>query len=85
MTTMFAEPEERVALRDAVAKLAGTYGREYVERQAAAGDKMTDMWLEMGRSGFLGVNLPEEYGGGGGGMADLAAVLEECATVAPRC
>jgi len=80
VTTMFAEPEERVALRDAVAKLAGTYGREYVERQAAAGDKMTDMWLEMGRSGFLGVNLPEEYGGGGGGMADLAAVLEECAT-----
>lgn len=80
MTTMFAEPEERVALRDAVAKLAGKYGREYVERQAAAGDKMTDMWLEMGRNGFLGVNLPEEYGGGGGGMSDLAAVLEECAT-----
>ncbi len=80
MTTMFAEPEERVALRAAVAKLAGKYGREYVERQAAAGDKMTEMWLEMGRNGFLGVNLPEQYGGGGGGMSDLAAVLEECAT-----
>ena len=79
MSTMFTEPEERVALREAVAKLAGKYGREFVEKQAATGGKMTDMWLEMGRNGFLGVNLPEEYGGGGGGMSDLAAVLEEAA------
>ncbi|MEZ5311192.1 MAG: acyl-CoA dehydrogenase family protein [Microthrixaceae bacterium] len=76
----FSEPDERVALRESVAKLAGKYGREYVERQAASGNKMTEMWLEMGRTGFLGVNIPEEYGGGGGGMSDLAAVLEECAS-----
>ncbi|WP_235734498.1 acyl-CoA dehydrogenase family protein [Nocardioides alcanivorans] len=79
MTTMFTEPEERVALREAVRKLAGKYGHDYVAKQAASGGKMTEMWLEMGRNGFLGVNLPEEYGGGGGGMADLAAVLEETA------
>lgn len=78
--TAFTEPEERTALRQAVAKLAGKYGREFVEKQARDGGKMTDMWLEMGRNGFLGVNIPEEYGGGGGGMADLAAVLEEAAT-----
>ncbi|WP_238998541.1 acyl-CoA dehydrogenase family protein [Nocardioides limicola] len=75
--TMFTEPEERVALREAVKKLASKYGREFVEKQAASGGKMTEMWLEMGRNGFLGVNIPEEHGGGGGGMADLAAVLEE--------
>ncbi|MDN5743506.1 MAG: acyl-CoA dehydrogenase family protein [Nocardioidaceae bacterium] len=79
--TMFTEPEERDALRDAVKKLAGKYGREFVEKQAREGGKMTEMWLEMGRAGFLGVNIGEEYGGGGGGMADLAAVLEESATV----
>ncbi|HYG93208.1 MAG TPA: acyl-CoA dehydrogenase family protein [Nocardioides sp.] len=77
MSTMFTEPEERIALREAVKKLAGKYGREYVEKQAREGGKMTEMWLEMGRNGFLGVNIPEEHGGGGGGMADLAAVLEE--------
>ncbi len=77
VTTMFSEPEERVALREAVRKLAGKYGHEFVAKQAASGGKMTEMWLEMGRNGFLGVNIPEEYGGGGGGMADLAAVLEE--------
>lgn len=76
---MFTEPDERVALREAVGKLAGKYGHEYVAKQARDGGKMTEMWLEMGRSGFLGVNIPEEHGGGGGGMADLAAVLEESA------
>jgi alkylation response protein AidB-like acyl-CoA dehydrogenase len=76
--TLFSEPEERIALREAVARLAGGYGRAFVEQQAHSGGKMTEMWLELGRNGFLGVNLPEEYGGGGGGMADLAAVLEEC-------
>jgi alkylation response protein AidB-like acyl-CoA dehydrogenase len=79
MSTMFTEPDERIALREAVKKLASKYGREYIEKQAREGGKMTEMWLEMGRHGFLGVNLPEEYGGGGGGMADLAAVLEEAA------
>lgn len=36
----------------------------------------------MGRAaglGYLGVNVPEEYGGGGGGIGDLAAVCEELA------
>ena len=79
MQTMFSEPDERIALREAVAGLAGGYGRRFVEEQAASGGKMTEMWLDMGRHGFLGVNLPVAYGGGGGGMADLAAVLEECA------
>lgn len=77
MTTMFTEPEERTALREAVRKLAGKYGREYIEQQARTGGKTTELWQEMGRNGFLGVNIPEEFGGGGGGMADLAAVLEE--------
>ena len=33
----------------------------------------------MGERGFLGVHLPEEYGGGGGGLGDLAIVIEESA------
>jgi alkylation response protein AidB-like acyl-CoA dehydrogenase len=48
-------------------------------RQARAGEKTTDLWLDMGKHGYLGVALPEEYGGGGGGIGDLAAVCEELA------
>ena len=75
----FTESEERMTLRKEVAKLASTYGREYFTRQARAGEKTTDLWLAIGKAGYLGVNLPEEYGGGGGGIGDVAAVCEELA------
>jgi alkylation response protein AidB-like acyl-CoA dehydrogenase len=77
--TTFTETEERTALRAAVAKLASGYGREYFTKQARSGGKTTELWHEIGRHGYLGVNLPEEYGGGGGGIGDVAAVCEELA------
>ncbi|WP_106398814.1 acyl-CoA dehydrogenase family protein [Actinocorallia populi] len=79
MTTMFTEPEERLALREAVRRLAASYGREYIEAKSRSGGKTTELWQDMGRHGYLGVSIPEEYGGGGGGIADLSAVLEEAA------
>lgn len=75
----FVESEERQALRAAVADLARRYGGEYTSRQARGGAKMTELWNEAAKHGYLGVNVPEEYGGGGGGIGDLAAVLEELA------
>jgi alkylation response protein AidB-like acyl-CoA dehydrogenase len=73
----FVETEERQALRAAVAELGRRYGGEYLSRKARAGEKTTELWEEAGKLGYLGVNVPEEYGGGGGDIGDLAAVLEE--------
>lgn len=73
----FVESEERQALRKAVGELGKKYGYEWFNRQARSGGHTTELWLEAGKLGYLGVNLPEEYGGGGGGMADLSIVLEE--------
>ncbi|MEU4196773.1 acyl-CoA dehydrogenase family protein [Kribbella sp. NPDC026611] len=73
----FVESEERRELRKVVAELGKKYGYEWFNRQARAGGQTTELWLEAGKLGFLGVNLPEQYGGGGGGMADLSIVLEE--------
>jgi alkylation response protein AidB-like acyl-CoA dehydrogenase len=77
----FIETEERRSLRKEVAKLASGYGREYFVNQARSGGKTTDLWLDMGKHGYLGVAIPEAYGGGGGGIGDLAAVCEELAAV----
>jgi alkylation response protein AidB-like acyl-CoA dehydrogenase len=77
----FIETEERRSLRKEVAKLASGYGREYFVNQARNGGKTTDLWLDMGKHGYLGVAIPEAYGGGGGGIGDLAAVCEELAAV----
>ncbi|WP_019633475.1 acyl-CoA dehydrogenase family protein [Actinomadura atramentaria] len=75
----YTESEERRALRAAVAELGAKYGPDYYIRKARAGEKTDELWREAGRLGYLGVNVPEEYGGGGGGIGDLAAVCEELA------
>jgi alkylation response protein AidB-like acyl-CoA dehydrogenase len=77
--TTFTETEERLALRKAVGELGRKYGRDYFERCAKEGRKTTELWQEAGKLGYLGVAVPEEYGGGGGDIGDLAAVCEELA------
>ncbi|WP_329138016.1 acyl-CoA dehydrogenase family protein [Streptomyces sp. NBC_01476] len=71
------ESEERRALRGAVAGLGRRYGRDYFTATVRAGKHTDELWQEAGRLGYLGVNLPAEYGGGGGGLAELSIVLEE--------
>ena len=45
--------------------------------RSGRGQHTHELWAEAGKLGYLGVNLPEEYGGGGGGIAELSIVLEE--------
>lgn len=75
----FAESAEQQQLRKAVAAVAGRYGHDYWLGKARAGEKTTELWDEVGRLGYLGVAVPEEYGGGGQGIAELAIVAEELA------
>ncbi|HVK23605.1 MAG TPA: acyl-CoA dehydrogenase [Actinokineospora sp.] len=73
----YTESPERQALRKAVAELGRKYGHEYTLKVARSGGHTTELWDEAGKLGYLGVNVPEEFGGGGGGIGDLAAVCEE--------
>jgi len=75
----FVESAEQQMLRSAVAGLAGRYGREYVAKKVKADGRTTELWAEAGRLGYLGVAVPEEYGGGGGGIYELHIVGEELA------
>ncbi|HZB19625.1 MAG TPA: acyl-CoA dehydrogenase family protein, partial [Blastococcus sp.] len=77
MTLHFDEGDELRALRAAVADLGSRYGQAYFFEQARSGGRTDALWAEAGKAGLLGVNLPEEYGGGGGGMVELSIVLEE--------
>lgn len=77
MNTAVVETDEHKALRAAVASLAARYGRRYFERVVDEGRHADELWAEAGKAGYLGVNLPEAYGGGGAGITELAIVLEE--------
>ncbi|MEU5506619.1 MULTISPECIES: acyl-CoA dehydrogenase family protein [Streptomyces] len=71
------ESEEHKALRAAVAALGAKYGRDYLTNAVSSGRHPAELWAEAAKLGYLGVNLPEEYGGGGGGVSELSIVLEE--------
>jgi alkylation response protein AidB-like acyl-CoA dehydrogenase len=75
----FAETVEDQALRKTVGEIAGRFGGAYYAARAQAREPCTELWQALGEAGFIGVNLPEEYGGGGGGLAELAIVCEETA------
>ena len=64
----------------AVGDIGRRYGSAYYLAKARAGEPADELWAEAGKAGYLGVNLPAEYGGGGGGISDLAIVLEELGT-----
>ncbi len=66
-------------LRQAVRKIAGSFGHAYFQERARQGGKQTELWHALGEAGFLGVHLPEAYGGGGMGISELTIVCEEVA------
>ncbi|MFI2434422.1 acyl-CoA dehydrogenase family protein [Streptomyces sp. NPDC018693] len=64
------EPQEHTALRTAVSSFAKSHH--------TLGNR--DLWQKAAQLGYIGVNLPEAYGGGGGGITELSLVLEELGT-----
>jgi alkylation response protein AidB-like acyl-CoA dehydrogenase len=77
--TSIDETAEQTALRAAVAALGAKYGHGYYVAKAKSGEHTTELWSDAGKLGYLGVNVPTEYGGGGGGITELAIVCEELA------
>jgi alkylation response protein AidB-like acyl-CoA dehydrogenase len=71
--------DEEAMLREAVAGVCGRFGPEYMRRKVNAGEPPSELWDALAERGYLGVNVPEEYDGGGRGMTELAAVGEEIA------
>jgi alkylation response protein AidB-like acyl-CoA dehydrogenase len=75
----FAESPEHEMIRAAVRNLAAPFGHAYFAEQVRSGGKTTELWQAVADHGFLSVHVPEEYGGGGGGISELTIVSEELA------
>lgn len=73
------ESEEHRALRQAVGAIAAKFGGDYYARKAEARESTTEVWHALGEYGYIGINIPEAYGGGGAGLTELAIVCEESA------
>jgi len=79
----FTSDVEHAALRDAVAAVTRAFGDSYFAEHAEARQPTEELWQALGKQGFIGVNMPEKFGGGGGGLSELAVVCE--ATAAQGC
>jgi alkylation response protein AidB-like acyl-CoA dehydrogenase len=70
---------EQQSLREAVSALGRRYGHAYFVEKSKTGGHTDELWAEAAKLGYLGVSIPTEYGGGGGGITELAIVCEELA------
>jgi alkylation response protein AidB-like acyl-CoA dehydrogenase len=77
--TDFVEPAEYAELRAAVRDITAGYGLGDYAEHAKTSTPQTELWAELGKAGFIGINVPERFGGGGAGMSELAVVAEESA------
>lgn len=75
----FAETEEHALIRDAVRKVCSEFPDEYWSRLDAAHEFPWAFYNAMARAGWIGVAIPEAYGGSGRGIAEASIVLEEVA------
>jgi acyl-CoA dehydrogenase len=75
----FTLPDTAVAVRDGVAKVAARYGHDYWSRCDAEGRFPREVWQDLADGGWIGLCVPEEYGGGGQGMLELAVACETLA------
>jgi alkylation response protein AidB-like acyl-CoA dehydrogenase len=71
--------DEETMLRESVFGIAAGFGHSYFAEVSRKGEPPRALWEALSAGGFTGVNLPEELGGGGLGLAALAAVAEEVA------
>lgn len=75
----FAFSEEQEMLRAAAARFLeaecpSAFVREMIEHETA---HSAELWKKLAGLGWLGLGIPQELGGMGGGFLDLAAILEE--------
>src|SRR5699024_11098013 len=76
-TTMdFDLPESAFAVREGVAAVAAKYDHAYWSRCEEEHRFPQEVFDDLGRGGWFGLCVPEEYGGGGQGLLELAIANE---------
>jgi acyl-CoA dehydrogenase len=70
---------EQLALRDAVSRICDRYPDEYWLERDREGGFPEPLHADLARDGWLGIAMPQEYGGAGLGMTEAALMLQTIA------
>ncbi len=71
------ETEEQRMIRQAVREIASDYDRTYWKEHIRNREFPEEYWNDLAEDGWLGVTIPEEYGGAGMGMLEMSIIIEE--------
>jgi alkylation response protein AidB-like acyl-CoA dehydrogenase len=69
--------DEERHIRESVQGICASFGPRYSRECYEAGEPPRELWNALAEKGFVGANVPAEWGGGGMGMAGLQAIAEE--------
>lgn len=72
----FSRPPHWEPIVDALAGLSREYGLDYWRQKDAEHAFPSELWSALGDNGWLGVTIPEEYGGQGMSFLDAVFVVE---------
>ncbi len=75
----FVVSEEHQLIRDAVQKVCRDFPDEYWSEKDEAHEFPWDFYNAMAQAGWIGIAIPEQYGGSGRGVTEASIVLEEVA------
>lgn len=75
----FTLSDEQESIRRAVAELAARYGPEYWAERDERHEFPWDFYTTLAEGGWLGIAVPEAYGGGGLGIQEASLLVEEIA------
>jgi acyl-CoA dehydrogenase len=75
----FGESPDHQAIRRAMRELCAKFDDDYWMRHDLDHEFPWEFYAQMARGGWIGIAIPEEYGGGGQGITEASIVLEEVA------
>jgi len=75
----FAFSEDQIGIRAAIEKICARFDAEYWLRKDTEGGFPADFHQAFARDGWLGIAMPEQYGGAGLGVAEAALMMHTVA------
>jgi acyl-CoA dehydrogenase len=75
----FTPSDDHDAIRDAIRKVCANFDDDYWSHQDEAHEFPWEFYNRLAEGGWVGIAIPEEYGGGGQGITEASVMLEEIA------
>ena len=75
----FALTDQQQQIKDSIRKLCANFGPEYWLERDDSGAFPEEFYRAMAKDGWLGIAMPEEYGGAGLGITEAAIMMKEIA------